>query len=510
MLNDCGNRFQCGDFAVEPLNGCMIGPDGQSRHLPPKAMDVFVCLAAAAPETITRRDLLDKVWGERFVSEEVLTHAITELRHALGDDPSTPEYVETIPKRGYRLLKRPHPCNEPGQRRPGHYLDPDQQDRASYVDRALWRNPITLALLLVGPLVILAAIYDPQRLKEDITLSANGGIPVDEPRRANSTTVAGKASPQTEITESILQAKFLRRRMTHANSRQQELLLEQVVSGEPLNADAWALLGRTYYLQTRLFHSRSTEEGSELARDAIQRALAINSNYGPAHASLAWVSMTFDFDFEEAFQHLKIAQNLSPTDPHVLQIAARMEIIHDHLGHAIDLLERSVSVDPFSCMEYMSLGEAYYFAGRLDDAERALEESLSLNPDVIRSRYLLGLVKLAKNSKGQALAMMEQELDEELRIVGIAIVRYALDERQASDEAIDILINLPNGPTAYHMATLYEFRGQHDEALEWLELAYEQRDDELLNLLVDPLLIGLRSESRWSRLIEKLGLPYQI
>ena len=105
---------------------------------------------------------------------------------------------------------------------------------------------------------------------------------------------------------------------------------------------------------------------------------------------------------------------------------------------------------------------------------------------------------------------MEQELDEELRIVGIAIVRYALDERQASDEAIDILINLPNGPTAYHMATLYEFRGQHDEALEWLELAYEQRDDELLNLLVDPLLIGLRSESRWSRLIEKLGLPYQI
>jgi tetratricopeptide (TPR) repeat protein len=222
------------------------------------------------------------------------------------------------------------------------------------------------------------------------------------------------------------------------------------------------------------------------------------------------VNMTFDFDFEEAFQHLRKAQNLSPMDPHVLEIAAKMEMAHNHLGHSIDLLEQSISIDPYSCMEYVSLGEAYYFANRLDDAEKVLEKSLSLNPGVVRSRYLLGLVRLAKNSTRSALAMMEQERDEELRMVGIAIVRYALDDKQASDEVIDILTHSSNRPTAYHMATLYEFRGQHNEALDWLELAYEQRDDELPFLLMDPLLVGLRSEPRWKRLVEKLGLPHQI
>ena len=104
MRNDLEHGFQCGAFAVEPLKGSVTGCDRPSRHLPPKAMEVLVCLAGAAPETLTRQELLDKVWGERFVSDEVLTHAITELRHALGDAPNNPAYIETIPKRGYRVL----------------------------------------------------------------------------------------------------------------------------------------------------------------------------------------------------------------------------------------------------------------------------------------------------------------------------------------------------------------------------------------------------------------------
>jgi DNA-binding winged helix-turn-helix (wHTH) protein/Flp pilus assembly protein TadD len=488
----------------------MIGPDGQSRHVPPKAMDVLVCLAAAAPEAITRRDLLDKVWGERCVSDEVLTHAITELRHALGDNPGSPEYIETIPKRGYRLLRTPVPCNEPGQRHPGHYPDPDQQDRPSHGDRAPWRNPVALTLLVVGVLAVLAAVFDPPRLKEDVALSANGGTPLQSPGRGNSTTEAGQALSGVTNTKRLLNAESLGRQMTAENSRQQESLLEQIVSLEPDNAVAWSLLGRIYYQQTTLFHIRSAEEGAALARDAIQRALSINSNIGPAHADLAWIHITYDFDFEEAFQHLRTAEQLSPSDPHVLQVAARMEIAHDHLGHAIDLLERAVSTNSSSCIHYMNLGEAYYFGNRLDEAEKALEKSVSLNPEVVRSRYLLGLVRLAKNSTRSALETMEQELDEELRMVGIAIVRYALDERQASDEAIDFLTRSLGAPTAYRMAAVYGFRGKHDVALGWLELAFEQKNDDLYNLLVDPLFVGLRSNTRWNRLLEKLGLPHQI
>ena len=105
---------------------------------------------------------------------------------------------------------------------------------------------------------------------------------------------------------------------------------------------------------------------------------------------------------------------------------------------------------------------------------------------------------------------MAEERDEGFRMTGIAIARHALNEKQASDQAIDRLNRLPNGPKAYHMATVYALRGQHAEALDWLELAYQQRDEELLDLLVDPALAGLRSEARWSLLVEKLDLPHQI
>ena len=78
-----------------------------------EAVDEIEELAEAAPNPVTRDDLITAVWGERYVSDEVLTHAIKELRHALGDSPTEPQYIQTIPKRGYRLLKKPRPIDAP-------------------------------------------------------------------------------------------------------------------------------------------------------------------------------------------------------------------------------------------------------------------------------------------------------------------------------------------------------------------------------------------------------------
>jgi tetratricopeptide (TPR) repeat protein len=443
-------------------------------------MEVLVCLAGAAPETLTRQELLDKVWGERFVSDEVLTHAITELRHALGDAPNNPAYIETIPKRGYRLLKRPLPFEGPGADNAGNGRNRKMPEETARGGGTIRRNPGIALFILVGMVVILAAVLD--------LPSADKEVSSHTPRLGDSRAEPGQASNRTTISERLLQAESLEGRVTPDSSRQAELLLEQILSKEPNNAVAWSLLGRIYYRQTKIFRSRPAQEGLYLARQAIQRAL----------------------DFDEANRHLRQAQYLSPADPYVLQVAARMEMTHAHVGHAIDLLEQSVSIDWNSCAAYADLGQAYYFANRLDDAENALNKSLMLSPDVVRSRYLLGLVRLARESMRPALVMMTEERDEGLRMSGIAILRYALNENQASDEAVDSLSRSSDGPSAYHMATVYAFRGQHDEALDWLELAYDHRDEEILNLLVDPALVGLRSEARWSRLVEKLDLPHRI
>lgn len=98
--------FSLGDVDVRPLAGQVEGPAGV-HHLQPKAMDVLVRLAMEPGRVVDRSTLLADVWGVNYPSVQPLTRCISELRQALGDDPHEPRFVQTLPKRGYRLLATP-------------------------------------------------------------------------------------------------------------------------------------------------------------------------------------------------------------------------------------------------------------------------------------------------------------------------------------------------------------------------------------------------------------------
>ena len=95
--------FTLGDWEVQPLRGQVIGPSGPV-HMEPKVMDVLIALASRPGEVIERTELVNEVWGGRAVTDEPLTRCIAELRRILKDSRREPSYVETVPKRGYRLV----------------------------------------------------------------------------------------------------------------------------------------------------------------------------------------------------------------------------------------------------------------------------------------------------------------------------------------------------------------------------------------------------------------------
>ncbi|MFQ6006540.1 MAG: transcriptional regulator [Woeseia sp.] len=88
MASDFRRGLRLGPWRIEPPRGAVTGPEGNSGHLEPKVMDVFVYLAEHADELVTRDELLEAVWEGR----------------ALHDDRGDPKYIETVPKRGYRLI----------------------------------------------------------------------------------------------------------------------------------------------------------------------------------------------------------------------------------------------------------------------------------------------------------------------------------------------------------------------------------------------------------------------
>jgi TolB-like protein/Flp pilus assembly protein TadD len=95
--------FRVGSWLVAPsLNS--ISCKGTTVRLEPKVMEVLVCLAQHAGETLPKETLFQTVWPDTFVTDDVLTHSISELRRAFEDDPREPRFIQTIPKRGYRLV----------------------------------------------------------------------------------------------------------------------------------------------------------------------------------------------------------------------------------------------------------------------------------------------------------------------------------------------------------------------------------------------------------------------
>lgn len=95
--------FRVGRWEVQPFRNSIDNGEANLR-VEPKVMAVLVALARGAGEVVTRNQLIDEVWQGRLVSDEVLSRCVSLLRSALDDDPREPQYVQTIPRVGYRLV----------------------------------------------------------------------------------------------------------------------------------------------------------------------------------------------------------------------------------------------------------------------------------------------------------------------------------------------------------------------------------------------------------------------
>jgi len=104
------NDFRVGSWLIEPsLN--TISQNGRSTRVEPKVMEVLVCLSRHAGNSVSKEELLETVWRDTFVSDDVLKRSISELRRVFEDDARESRIIETIPKRGYRLLAKVEPVN---------------------------------------------------------------------------------------------------------------------------------------------------------------------------------------------------------------------------------------------------------------------------------------------------------------------------------------------------------------------------------------------------------------
>jgi TolB-like protein/DNA-binding winged helix-turn-helix (wHTH) protein/Tfp pilus assembly protein PilF len=111
LISDLRHGFYLGDLLVEPMKGQISDQTG-SVNLPPKPMEVLLCLAEGRGELLTQDELIERVWGAGRGSPDALSHAVSEIRGSLEDKPDKQQYIQHLPKRGYRLIVTPVPISE--------------------------------------------------------------------------------------------------------------------------------------------------------------------------------------------------------------------------------------------------------------------------------------------------------------------------------------------------------------------------------------------------------------
>jgi DNA-binding winged helix-turn-helix (wHTH) protein/TolB-like protein/Tfp pilus assembly protein PilF len=96
--------FEFGPWRVLPERG-LVRDGEDERHVEPIVMDVFVVLASHGGDVVTKDQLIDAVWDGRPQTDDVITRCISSLRRVLGDDARNPSYIETVQRRGYRVMQ---------------------------------------------------------------------------------------------------------------------------------------------------------------------------------------------------------------------------------------------------------------------------------------------------------------------------------------------------------------------------------------------------------------------
>ncbi|MEM1379539.1 MAG: winged helix-turn-helix domain-containing protein [Pseudomonadota bacterium] len=104
--------FRLGSWTVDLASGTLTNPEGGSERMEPKVSDLLRILIEAEGHVVSRDALFERLWPGTIVGEDTLSRTVFKLRKALGDAPKSPTFVETVPKRGYRLLQAPQPLQQ--------------------------------------------------------------------------------------------------------------------------------------------------------------------------------------------------------------------------------------------------------------------------------------------------------------------------------------------------------------------------------------------------------------
>ncbi|HEX2790695.1 MAG TPA: tetratricopeptide repeat protein [Steroidobacteraceae bacterium] len=265
-------------------------------------------------------------------------------------------------------------------------------------------------------------------------------------------------------------------------------------------ARAYVYIGELGWLAPRVAFER--------AREAAMLAQRLDPKSPLPRVFLAEIHIVYDWDWAGADRELQQAFALGPRDTYGAQVASWLAAARGHWEEARQLAIQSIALDPLNANAHGAIGfQIYLRSGNLTEAERSLRRALQIAPEYATGHYFLGETLMLQGHLDAALAEFSKETLDDGQLEGSAMAQFAAGRKADSDAQLAKAIRHNGASWASEIARVYAFRGEKDHAFEWLDRAYEARDEDLYFMKADPLFKNLEGDPRYRAFLRRMNLP---
>ena len=316
----------------------------------------------------------------------------------------------------------------------------------------------------------------------------------------------------TEAYELYLKGRYHLNRLTDDGFLKGLDYFQQVIEKDPNFALAYVGVAEAYN-DLGGFNVPPPKEVYPKAKSAALTALKLDDTLAQAHTALAMVSFTFDWDWAGAEREFKRAIEINSTDSDAHYYYSYSLAFIGQFDAAIAEMRKAQELDPVSLVKLTGLAQVLLVARRYDQALEVCEKALEMDPNLGFAHWLRGLTYMYKGSYEPAILALQKSIplsgDSPDEAASLAHA-YALSGKRT--EARKILEELKQQAKHKYVspgtiADLYFLLGDKDQAFALLEKAYEERDNMVVLLKVEPMFDPLRSDPRFANLLRRVGFP---
>ncbi len=322
--------------------------------------------------------------------------------------------------------------------------------------------------------------------------------------------IAARPTENQEAYQLYLKGRFFWNKRTATDLRKSIDYFQQATAKDPNYALAYAGAAQAWLLLPG-YSGGTPNECFPEAEIAAKKALSLDESSADAHAALAMVKQLFDFDSPGAIAEFQRAIELDPNDAtahhwfanHSLSATGQTE-------REIAEMKRALELDPLSMIINSNVGQAYIYASRFDDAIAQLRKTVEMDDSFYFAHFLLGQALELKGLLSEAMAEYQRAIALNDDPFPKALLGHLYGRMGRKDEAGEIARQLLETRKqryieAYGLAIVYLGLGVRDEALNWLEQGYRDREGFSMGTIrPDPFLAPLRGDPRFEALAEKI------